>query len=245
MISKEEAINILDDFLENEYNVDSIYSHNLKAHRIFIDEKELYWRLVQSDAKDINKEEGNIGGFGGGVYFVDKNNGEIFETGSPFYNYDEEFTKFKRGEKSQIKWTPKKIGYLSCEIKNQFKIDYLEIKLKCKYSEKEKAVREFFQNRKGEIEHNLNPKLINKAFDLDEGELILGLKGNIQEQKINLIQKQFTGGLDNFRATLWNLKKWVRINNKKVTDNYWIEIEERDFDKEFDTWNLKLNLEFK
>ena len=66
MTPKEEAIRILDNYLNLEYNVDPIHSCKLKAHRIFIDEGELFWRLVQSDEKDIYKEEGNIGGVGGG-----------------------------------------------------------------------------------------------------------------------------------------------------------------------------------
>jgi len=245
MISKIEAIEILDEYLNLEYNVDPMYPYKLKTHRIYIEEKDLYWRLTQSDENDINKKEGNIGGIGGGTYFVDKENGEIFMIGSPFYNYEEEFTKYKSGKKSQLSWTPKTINYTNCKFENQFQINFEEINLKCKYSEKEKAVKEFFQNRKSEIRNDLNPKLINKAFEYDEGELVIGLRGNNMEQRIEIIYKQFIGGLNNFGTTLFDLKKWARVNNKKVTDNYWIEIEERNFDKEFKNWNLRLNMEIK
>ncbi len=245
MISKLEAIKILDDFFEMEYNVDPLYSTNLKAHRLYISENDFFWRLIQSAEEDKYKKEGNIGGIGGGSYFIDKDDGEIYAIGSsPFFNWQEEFNKFKMGEKSEIEWNPKKITYINCEIVNQLHLEYEEIRLKCKYLEKEKVVRDFLLKNKSELIMGLNPKLINKPFESDEGELIVGIKGRPNFQNINLVQKKFTGGLQNYTSTLWDLKKWLRVNGKKVTNNYWIEIEEREFGKEFNNWELKLNLEY-
>ena len=247
MTPKEEAIRILDNYLNLEYNVDPMHSCKLKAHRIFIDEGELFWRLVQSDEKDIYKEEGNIGGVGGGSYVIAKDDGEIFELGSSslFHDWQSDFIKFKRSEKSEINWKPKKITYQNCRIEVHPKIKFEEVKIKCKVSEKEKAVKEFFQRNNLLQKNGINPKLINKAFDLEEGELIVGINGEYQKEKINIAYKDFSGGLNNFQPTLWDLKKWARVNNKKGVDNYWIEIVERDFEKPFSNWNLKLNMEFK
>ncbi|MBK8565525.1 MAG: hypothetical protein IPN76_19810 [Saprospiraceae bacterium] len=245
MISKEKAIQILDEFLDLEYNADRFYSTRVKTHRLYVTEKEFFWGLIQSAEEDIYKKEGNIGGIGGGPYFIDKQTGEIFPTGSyVLHDWEQEFIKYKRGEKSNIDWQPKRVTYLECKHESHFKIIFQEITLKCNYLEKEKAIWDFFKINKNEVQKNFNPILINKAFEADEGELILGIKGDFQKHKINLIQKEFTGGLGYFSSTLRDLKKWIRVNGKKLTDNYWIEIRERDFDKEFKNWQLRLNLEF-
>jgi hypothetical protein len=246
MISKEEAIKILDNYIELEHNVDPLSSTILKAHRLFVSENHFYWRLIQSAEGDIYKENGFEGNIGGGVFFIDKDNGEIFGIGSPvLFDWEEEFNKFKRGENSEIEWKPLINTYLDCEIVNQLNIKFEQISLRCKYSEKEKSVRDFLIKKKNEIKDNLNPILINKAFDSDEGELILGINGEAQTLNINLIQKNFVGGLKNYTAALRDVKKWVRVNGRKLTDNYWIEIEEREFEKEFSDWELKFNMEFK
>ena len=43
MITKEKAIQILDDYFEVEYNIDPLYTTKLKAHRLYIYEEEEYW----------------------------------------------------------------------------------------------------------------------------------------------------------------------------------------------------------
>jgi hypothetical protein len=244
-MTKEKAIQIMNEFLEANYNVDPMYSGKRKTHQIFIEENEFYWRLVSSEESDINKTEGNIGGVGGGSFFLDKENGNIYEIGSPIFNWEEEFIKFKKGKKSEIDWKPKKNTYLNCKVETLPKIKFEEVKIRCKVSEKEKATKEFFQEKYLKQENQINPKLINRAFDLEEGELIVGINGKPQKEKINIVQKDFIGGLKNYQSALWDLKKWARVNNKKGVDNYWIEIMERDFEKPFSNWNLKLNMEFK
>ena len=246
MISKEGAIDILDKYFELGCNIDPLHSIKLKPHRLYIEEKDLFWILVQCAEEDILKKEGNIGGIGGGVYYIDKENGEIFAIGSaPFYNWELEFINFKKGLHTEISWAPLKNSYLECKSENTFKIEFEEVKIKCNYLEKEKAVRDYFQKNHSSIHLDFNPKLINKAFDSVEGELILGINGMMQNQSTNLVVKQFKGGLSEFSPTLWDLKKWLRINNKKGTDNYWIEIQERNFEEQFDKWQLKLNMEYK
>jgi len=246
MITKENAIQILDNYFDLQYNVEPSNKTTVRAHRILVDEKEIFWILGASTEEDMYNKDGSYGGLGGGVYFIDKENEEIYEIGSaPTINWEEEFNKFKRGEDSEIKWIPRTITYTNCITVKQPEVIYQYDKISCKYFEKEKAVQEYLLNNKSLVDSELNPTIIDKPFELEVGEIMIGINGKIQEKELDIIQQSISGGLENFRAALWDIKKWLRINNKKSSDNYWIEIYERDFEKDSKTWDLKLNMEYK
>lgn len=237
-----EAIEILEEYLHFSHNVDPLYNYQIGVSRIHHSEKEHYWQLVQCKKEEINNKEiePNIGG----DFIVDKQDGNIYMIGSsPLYDWEKEFTKFKLQVNSQINWKIFKNEYLDCQlsIENQ-KLHHSDY-IKCHINERENKI-ESFINTKFEEGHEIC-LIVFKPFEKDFGQVEVRNPVNLNDAEICVVSKTFIGPLVNSSNILNQLKKYLRVNNLKLTDNYWIEISKSQINKNYIDWEFEYKMEYK
>ena len=116
MIDKDKAIQILDEYLNIEYNLDPMYSISQRSNRVYNKENKYCWMIWACREEDIWKSNFD-GGIGIGPYYIDKITGDLYQTGSqPLINWEEEFILFKLGQVSKLDWIPLKSSYIESLI---------------------------------------------------------------------------------------------------------------------------------
>jgi|JI10StandDraft_1071094.scaffolds.fasta_scaffold152302_2 hypothetical protein len=242
MLSKNEAIDILEDFFHHRYNIDPIYNKIIKAHVLTISEFEYCWVIHQcnENERNLKTREGYIGG---GTYFIDKETGKIYAIGSGRNNWEENFINFKQGQPSSINWEEEINYYVNCQVINDFKFFFQEIKLSCKFDEKDDAIHKYFNANGYLSQSNYPPSIINKQFEYEYGELILLMNERQLSEQVQVIYLDFEGGFNNYSKMMWELKKFTRVHKVKEVGNNWISVFEKDYKKPFKEWSLRLNME--
>lgn len=245
MISKKEAIEILEDYLHHEFAVDPIHNYSKrKANLPSIRENDFCWLILDCKEEDVNKIEIE-GTIGGGPYFIDKTNGNIYSTGSAPLNWEQDFINFKLNKETQINWVAKKNSYLACKTDEEFKVEYREVEVRCKFDEKDRAVESFFKNYTNKSSFIIPPVIINKPFHTEEGVVIIGLDGARLKESIKIAFLNFKDGigLDNYNKAVWDLKKFLRVSNIVAEDDLWVSVTETNLEQPIESWNLNLCVE--
>ncbi len=237
-----EAIEILEDYLHFSHNVDPLFQDQIGVSRIYHWEKEHFWQLVQCRKGKVNSHD--IEPSIGGAYIVDKQDGKIYMIGSsPVYDWEMEFTKFKMQQNSQIDWIPFRNEYQECKLANQKQHLYQHEYFECHVDERESKIKEFVNAK---FQKGLETCLIKfKPFEMEIGQVEIRTPIKPLDSEISVVSKLFNGSLANSSKTLNQLRKYIRINKLKLTDNYWIEINQTQKDKSYIEWQFEYKLEYK
>jgi hypothetical protein len=244
MISKNRAIDILDKYLYYHYNVDPLESIEVKAHRLYVKEYDLYWNLIMSSVHNYDKLiDGPSEWVGGGTFFIGKEHGLIYPIGSsPWYDWHEEYKKFRNGIGSELKWTPLTNEYLKCETINCRVVQHDLHLLECQYSEENTKLENFFRSKIKRNSENNYPIFKRVAFATDTGNIPVAVRGQLQEDYIRVVVMNFNGGLSGYSLALRAIKKYCRVNRLKYSDEFHANILETDLSKPFDDWNCQLEM---
>jgi len=246
MISKNKAIEILEDYLYYEFAVDPLCDIVMKAHIASINENKYCWVISECNEKERD-EKMMSGTIGGGPYFIDKEDGRIYGTGSAPLNWMGNFINYKEGKKSHIDWKEKKHLFLNSKQATIARISYEKKKITCRFDSKNKALELFFKSISIPMNTEFPMLIENKPFGLEEGELVIGLNGVKLDKKVKIVYLDFRGGIEIFHYNniLRELKKYCRINKFKEINKIWITVLEKNLNQPFKNWLLRLNLEIK
>ena len=240
MKTLEESIKILEHYLHLDVNIDPLFEEELGVSRIYNTERKYYWELVICKKEKINSDD--IDPPIGGTYIVDKENGDIYTIGSsPYIDWEKEFNNFKESRESQIHWKPNQHDYLSCRLETLPKYNYLVESIECSMKERETKVEQ--EIKKQIINGSETCMIFLKPFESEIGEIRIGSFLKPTTKNMNVVSKEFTGNIFDSSRILSLLKKYVRINNLKLTDNYWIETNGNCLNKEYENWSFLYKLE--
>lgn len=234
MISKKEAIEILEKYLFYK-NADSYFpSQSIKTRKNQIRENQYCW-IIREDRGSIGK----------GPYFIDKQNGKIYATGSAPLGWETDFINFKEGKIHSLEWREERNYYLEVKVHLEQKFSYQETKLRCRFNKKDNALESFFRSNLA-IQNSTFPIIIiNSAFDYEEGDLLIKIRSKELSQQIKVASLTFTGGINinNYNNILLELKKFLDWNSLSDRNHTWVSIEKQDFNQPIEKWSLKLNKE--
>jgi hypothetical protein len=256
LISKEDAIALLDKYLELEYNVDPIRSQlsKLRAHRLSIFENDYCWIIPMCDEKEMNLESFKRE-IGRGIFYVDKETADIFEIRSaPHIPFEEDFIYFKEHGHSLLDWFPLRNIYIVAKVKTHPAHKSEPFQLKSKYETRAIETKEYLLQHFEQVSDDFNKALEIRYKPIDGIECLIIVNTIHDEMRIaseqdntrdiKSISLPFTGGFDQFTKTLIELKKWIRVNHKQLGDNTWIEVVEKNWTKDFNDWGLVAHLTF-
>ncbi len=251
MKSKEKALFILDEYLRREYNIDHQHK-NLKANRVVIYEGQYWWELHASD-EGTEYSTDSVGQIGGYTYFVTKDTGDIYQVS--FFQrleWQDEYIQFKLGKKAVFNWEKARNLHLDCELleETDHRINpfFKEIPFDTRTERTQQILDKLILS--SDRDHTLTPCFKYIPIDGIKSKLELWNFENINIEEFNklplknVVSLKFQGGYQKMNATLANLKKWVRVNDFQITDNYWISVEEMNTSKNFEEWNLIMKMEF-
>ena len=242
-MNKHEAIKILDEYLHFKYNVDPLQEMKFKAHRIYVRDKIYYWILIMSSIDTYNQEHEVSELVGGGVFYIDKANQNIYEIGSsPFIEWEEEFYKFKNGFESKVNWKPRLNHYLKCNLIEERYVDYSLIELNCSKESRESIVKKYIQKQDMDSFHVIKPIVKRISISDQNGKVLVSVKGNITNQVKKIVYYEFSNGFEGYTLAVDYIKKWNRINNYVSTDQYYAEVVEVKPSQEFSDWKLRLKM---
>lgn len=224
-MTKERAIEILDEFLHYKYNVDPISSWNCKAHRIYVKDKISYWQVQMSSIENYQKKLEFSELVGGGVFFIDKFSEKIYEIGSsPFYNWDAEFIKFQKGEESKLNWRVSVNNYLSCKIVTECYFDYDFTELKCTIDSRPKVLEDYINTYGLNSGKAYFPAFRKVPISGETGIVLVSNKASNTGTTEWFTIYEYTNGLADYSHAVDCVKKWNRVNKLKSSDDYYVEV---------------------
>lgn len=246
MLTKFQAIQILENYLYDFYTSDSMYGQTMGVNRPSIEETPFCWIMLACPTKYLF-EPIYFPGLGGFYYLIDKENGKIYTSpGNVEIDWVKDFYNFKIKKDFQLNWQPLELTYLKCYLGDWYKKRGKKVSLNIAVNDKNKLVKQIFAKKQPKKWVD-NPRLRYNAIDGIRCEIEMEFFTNNKEEpceRIDTINLNFSGGFAEYASHLNDLKKWIRVNRKKGTDNYWIEIKERNFKKEFMDWDLIFVMEY-
>lgn len=239
-----DAIQILEEHLYDGYTADPLLEGEFVVNRPSISEYELFWCMLSSKIELMFKED-YFPALGGYYYLVDKKTGNIYTSPSNVeIDWIQDFHKFLSKEDHRVDWNKleAKIYYLDNILEEVYYESYEEHNYRLKVDGWENQI----LNNIKDLLKKINTKQINvvkiryRAIDgvVCDCKVEFKRKDNSYEigNKINVLSRKYNGKLKYFFRELTPLKKWIRVFEKKSTDNYWIEINIDDLVKD----NIKL-----
>lgn len=253
MISKEEAIEILDHYLHLAYGVDPL-KDNFKADRVFFSQNEYAWRIGRCVEGEEYNETGRTPFIGGGVYYITKENGAIYAIGSnPGVDWNREFIRFMKGISTIVKWNPLGLSYLECRVAEMEDYEFGTTQKKVNYETRSAETKDYLLTllEKNKPENTLKPKIRYQPIDGIKSLITISNIGNPSAADLNngttkrVVEKAFIGGYEGMEKAILDVKKWIRVNGKKGVGNYWMELDEDELERPFHMWKMKLIMEIK
>jgi hypothetical protein len=244
MIDIKQAFEILDTYLFHEINLDPMSSQKLVSNKKLYKEYDLYWHLHDCSLK-YEFEEMLDDRIGTGGFYIDKQNGEMYQIGSynPWFT-EEEFRNFKEGKPTLIQWKESKCHHLLATLNNKMLFEEEVILFDTSYQKRDEDLESIVRDNFNDIEQYKSIRIQYKVAGVNPSKLIIYLpKTNQLETNIEYVSLNMEYGFSYYSDRIFHLKKWVRINNRKLTDNIWIELAIDSINKDFVEWDLTLNLE--
>lgn len=254
-MTKEEALEILNNYLENQKKIDSSDEHHLYLEEI--KEHNFCWEIPHTSKEYFDYQDIRLMPVGAGPFLIDKENGKIYETGSAPINWVKDFELMKLGKQSDMIWTELKNYFLDVQFNILLEKNLISITQDVKYEQINAFMEDVFRSFKNDNENGspiikrLNYNEFQSTFlvSYPKGSVI---KENIDFEEVKMCKMSSISLLYSlepyysFIGPLNEIKDWLKLNKEyKTTDNYWVENMETDLNKPFEKWNLKMTLEIK
>lgn len=246
MISKQDAIEILRDYLNNNPN-----SENFDAYHVYeekITEYKYCWEIPHTSKQYFTTKDFRDMPIGSGPYLVDKYNRKLYLTGSGSREWILDYNNYRENKKYESRWDElinrhNEVYQREINISN---LDFSEHTF-----DNEEVISSFlnlFKQNKNKIFGSIN--IFRRNYNEFKGNYSISYckkEAKDNESTLNIISFPYSlNEYTLFPGPIQILKEWCKLNQGfKYTDNYWVEIPEVNLKKPMEKWKLILNMEIK